>query len=114
VDVNRVCPWPGTGLATRDPHKDAFNYFFSGGHRNVVERMFGQVYQRWGIPLRKVPVIIMACFRLHNFLKDFGEDDLETNSTTDSIGAMRSDERNRTQNQRSGFDNTVHSQHDVS
>jgi hypothetical protein len=36
VDVNRVCPWPGTGLATRDPHKDAFNYFFSDGHQLLI------------------------------------------------------------------------------
>lgn len=80
--ANRVGPWPGTGLAERDPYKDAFNYYLSKGYHNCIERLWGQVYQQCGIlwrplmfPLRKCPTIIQAVFRLHNFLKDIGVDD---------------------------------------
>lgn len=58
ASLNILCPWAGTGLVTRDPPKDSFNYYFSGGIRNCIERLFGQVYQRWGIlwrPLRFSP-----------------------------------------------------------
>jgi hypothetical protein len=80
-DANRLSPWPGIGLAMRKIYKDSFNFYFEAGNHNVIERLWGQVYQRWGIcwrpimfPLWKCPIIITALFRLHNFLKDFEDD----------------------------------------
>ena len=46
-----LTPWKGRALP---PDKDAFNYYLSL-HRQVVERAFGLLIQRWGIfwrPLR--------------------------------------------------------------
>jgi hypothetical protein len=64
-----LSPWRGKGLSE---DKDVFNYYLSL-HRQVIERSFGLLVQRWGIlwrPLRvalvKVPVIITALLRLHN------------------------------------------------
>jgi DDE superfamily endonuclease len=113
---NQLCPWPGTGLRTRDPYKDSFNYHLSGGNRNVVERLFGQVYQRWGIlwrpiryPLAKVPVIVMAVFQLHNFFKDCTDDHLPSANT--GAGQRGSDERLRSsRNAADGFDHEFHTQ----
>jgi hypothetical protein len=46
-DANKVSPWPGTGLvAMRDMYKEDFNYYFEAGNHNVIERLWGQVYQR--------------------------------------------------------------------
>ena len=64
-----------------DMYKDTFNYYFEAGNHNVIERLLGQVYQRWGIfwhpimfPLQQYPIVITALFWLHNFLKDFEEE----------------------------------------
>ena len=70
-----ISPWPGQHLDTWTPFKDSFNYPFSGGKRNVIERVFGVMYQRWGIlwrpllyKLQIIPLIMYAICRLHNFL----------------------------------------------
>lgn len=114
--INKLCPWPGTGLITRAVFKDAFNYFLSGGNRNVVERLFGQVYQRWGIlwrpirfPLWKVPFIVQSLFQLHNFLKDFENNDLPTSGP----GGMRADETRRPDYGQEGFDDVQYRQADL-
>lgn len=113
--VNMLCPWPGTGLNTRAPFKDAFNYFLSSGNRNCVERMFGQVYQRWGIlwrplmfPLRRVPVVVTALFRLHNFLKDIG--DRSEPSVNSGEGQHREEEPFRSRRVPDGYDHDWHPQ----
>ena len=64
-----MSPWKGRNLPT---DKDAFNYYVSL-NRQVIERAFGLLVQRWGIfwrPLRlsmhhRGVVIRVAC-RLHN------------------------------------------------
>ncbi len=44
-----ISPWPGQYLDTQAPFKGAFNYFFSGDKRNVIERVLGVMHQQWGI-----------------------------------------------------------------
>jgi hypothetical protein len=75
-----VSPWLGQGLLARAPYKDSFNYLLSNGSRNGVERAFGILYAHWGIiwpPIQfkfeKIPKIVMACCRLHNFLINIRE-----------------------------------------
>jgi len=113
---NMLAPWPGTGLSTRDPPKDAFNYHFSGGIRNCIERLFGQVYQRWGIlwrPLRfshrKVPHIVQALFQLHNFLIDFNNIEI----ANETMWELRPGEKQRPDIGPDGFDNTIYRQDQV-
>ena len=79
---NVITPWPGRNL---DPFKDAFNFYFSGGNRNIIERAFGIFVKRFGIfrramemGLKTVPKVVLTCAILHNFLisysrGDFGE-----------------------------------------
>jgi hypothetical protein len=43
-DANRVSPWHGTGLTTREMYKDAFNHYFEAGSHNVMKQLWGQVY----------------------------------------------------------------------
>jgi hypothetical protein len=64
-----LVPWKGRNLSVE---KDAFNYYLSR-QRQVVERAFGLLIQRWGIfwrPLRvnmdKIPIIITVACKLHN------------------------------------------------
>jgi hypothetical protein len=107
--ANQVPPWPGTGLISRAPYKDSFNYYLSGGCRNGVERLFGQVYQRWGMlwrplryPLKRVPKIVHCLFQLHNFLKDVNDTNLpELNS---GPGACQANELRRAIDAADGFD----------
>ena len=51
---NTCPPWPGTGLIMRFPYRDAFNYYLSGGCRSGIERLFGQMYERWGLLWRPI------------------------------------------------------------
>lgn len=111
--INEVCPWPGTGLITREIFKDAFNYYLSRGCHNIIERLFGQVHQRFGIlwrpilfPLRKVPIIVMAVFQLHNFLKEMKEENAP--SVGSGLGALRHDELQRSINTVDGYDHDYH------
>jgi hypothetical protein len=117
-DANRVSPWPGTGLATREMYKDAFNYYFEAGNHNVIERLWGQVYQRWGIlwrpimfPLRKCPLVITALFRLHNFLKDFGEEERGVLTVNSGPGHHQEGEAFRSILEPYGYDHNWHPQH---
>jgi hypothetical protein len=72
-----LTPWKGRSLS---PDKDSFNYHLSL-HRQVVERAFGLLIQRWGIfwrPLRVemkfIPILIRVACKLHNICIDrFGE-----------------------------------------
>ena len=55
--------------------KDAFNYYLSA-QRQSVERVFGVMYQRWGILWRQMhfsfdryKLILVALSRLHNFIR---------------------------------------------
>jgi hypothetical protein len=64
-----MSPWKGRNLPS---HKDAFNYYLSL-QRQVIERAFGILIQRWGIfwrPLRLSfrhrGLVIRAACRLHN------------------------------------------------
>jgi hypothetical protein len=75
--VQEMSPWKGRNLSVE---KDAFNYY-SSLNRQVIERAFGILVQRWGIfwrPLRvsmhnRGVVVRVAC-RLHNVcIDDFGE-----------------------------------------
>ena len=66
-----LSPYRGRRL---DQWKDSFNYHLSL-HRQVVERAFGILIQRWGVfwrPLRvsvsKIPLLIRVACKLHNFL----------------------------------------------
>ena len=34
-----ISPWPGQVLESRAPYKDCFNYYFTGGKQNIVERL---------------------------------------------------------------------------
>lgn len=61
--------WKGNSI---DAYKDAFNYYFSL-QRQVIERAFGMLKQRWGLlwrPLRvgmgKIPLILTVLCKLHN------------------------------------------------
>jgi hypothetical protein len=119
-----VSPWPGQGLLSRFPYKDAFNYLLSNGSRNGVERAFGILYARWGILWRpicfkfeKIPKIVMACCRLHNFLIDIR--DLERPILGSGLGYFGSrtskngmSERLRTPSGQTGFDDSIHNQRD--
>jgi len=58
----------GRGL---DRYKDCFNYWLSHS-RQVVERAFGMLTQRWGIfgsPFIYM-LVIMCCIKLHNICVD--------------------------------------------
>nr|XP_034583957.1 uncharacterized protein LOC117846943 [Setaria viridis] len=63
-----------------DTLEEKFNFHHSS-LRNVVERAFGVLKSRWHI-LREVPLysrerqtkIVIACFALHNYLLDVGND----------------------------------------
>lgn len=110
---NQVPPWPGTGLISRAPYKDAFNYFLSSGSRNGIERLFGQIYQRWGIlwrpiffPLHRVPIIVTALFQLHNYLKDLNDTNLPAIGT--GLGARQAGELRRAVNVVNGYDEAYH------
>jgi hypothetical protein len=119
-----VSPWPGQGLLARAPHKDAFNYLLSNGSRNGVERAFGIMYARWGILWRpiqfkfeKIPKIVMACCRLHNFLIDVR--DLERPVLGSGLGYFGSrinkqgiTEQLRKPTGHTGYDDSVHNQRD--
>jgi len=71
-----MSPWKGKNLSVE---KDAFNYYLSLC-RQVIERAFGILIQRWGIlwcPLRismmNRGVLIRVCCKLHNIcVDDFG------------------------------------------
>jgi hypothetical protein len=111
--LNQLSPWPGTGLITRAPFKDSYNYHFSAGCRNGIERLFGQVYQRWGIlwrPIRfsinRVGIMVMALFQLHNFLKDQGETQIPNVGT--GLGARQADELLRAVDVTNGYDHDYH------
>ena len=78
ITENLITPWPGRNL---DLFKDSFNFHFSGGNRNVIERAFGLMTERWGIFWRKLHVslrrasqIVLACAALQNFLVDNQEE----------------------------------------
>lgn len=117
--ATRVGPWPGTGLSERDPYKDAFNYYLNKGYHNCVERLWGQVYQKFGMlwcpimfPLRKCPIIICALFHLHNFLKDIGVDDENyVPSVNTGPGQHREGEPFRSREEPDGYDHNLHPQH---
>jgi hypothetical protein len=117
-----LSPWPGQFLDTRAPFKDAFNYYFSGGKRNVIERVFGVMYQRWGIlwrpllyKLQIIPFIMYTICRLHNFLIDV-KDMEELPSLGSGMGYFGSQgnhglpEQERTAAVQAGIDSTVHPQ----
>ena len=116
--ANYVCPWGGTGLSERAPFKDAFNYFLSKGYHNCIERLWGNVYQRFGIlwrpllfPLRKCPVVILALFRLHNFLKDVNAaDDNYLPAVNAGPGQHREGEPFRSLQEPDGYDHNLHPQ----
>lgn len=68
-----LSPWKGRHLSVE---KDSFNYHLSL-HRQVVERAFGQLVQRWGIfwrPLKvdvkRLPLLIRVACKLHNICVD--------------------------------------------
>jgi hypothetical protein len=68
-----ITPWKGTGLSL---DRDAFNYWLSR-QRQVIERAFGILIQRWGIfwrPLRcsmeNIVLIITVAIKLHNLCID--------------------------------------------
>jgi hypothetical protein len=67
--VQEMSPWKGRNLAVE---KDAFNYY-SSLNRQVIERAFGILVQRWGIfwrPLRvsmhNHGVVVRVACRVHN------------------------------------------------
>lgn len=107
--ANQLCPWAGTGLIYHFPYKDAFNYLLSGGCRNGIERIFGQVYQRFGMlwrpimfPFARVPQIVQCLFQLHNYLKDLNDTNLPPLGS--GLGACQADELRRAVNAMSGYD----------
>jgi hypothetical protein len=71
-----LTPWKGRNLSV---DKDSFNYYLSR-QRQVVERAFGLLVQRWGIFWRslrvdmdKIPLIIAVTCKLHNLcIQRFG------------------------------------------
>ena len=84
-----LSPYRGRKL---DPWKDSFNYHLSL-HRQVVERAFGILIQRWGVfwrPIRvsfeNIPLLIRVCCKLHNFL-------IERKGPAEVIGIARGDVR---------------------
>jgi hypothetical protein len=111
--ANQLPPWPGQRLITNAPFKDSFNYFFSAGCRNGIERLFAQVYQRWGILWRPIRfsiqhtgIIVMALFQLHNFLKDQKEALMP--DLGNGLGARREGEAVRADGASEGYDDTYH------
>ena len=69
---NIITPWAGRRL---DIFQDAFNFHLSGGNRNVIERAFGLLTQRWGILWRRLqvtlgraPQVVVTCAALQNFI----------------------------------------------
>ena len=65
-----LSPWPGRGIGK---YKDSFNYWLSHS-RQVIERAFGMLTQRWGIFWRKFifsferwALVIQVCMKLHNY-----------------------------------------------
>ena len=82
-----LSPYRGRSL---DHWKDSFNYHLSL-HRQVVERAFGLLIQRWGVfwrPLRvsfhRIPLLIRVCCKLHNYL-------IDRNGSNDRIEIARGD-----------------------
>lgn len=68
--------------------------FFNMKHssaRNVIERLFGSIKNRWAIlrspsyyPIKIQNRIIMACCLLHNFIKqEMGDHEIEANDDSD-------------------------------
>lgn len=113
-----VGPWAGTGLAMRAPYKDSFNYYLNKGYHNLIERLWGQVYQRFGMlwrplmfPLRKCPIVITALFQLHNFLKDINaSNDLYLPAVNTGPGRHRENEPFRSFQEPNGYDHNLHPQ----
>ena len=96
-------PWPGRNLITTAPYKDSFNYHFSGGYRNTVERTYGILIARFGIlwhpldyDLQVIPFVFYGLCRLHNFLIDTGKDE-ECPVVATGLGyyGSRKNDRNR-------------------
>jgi hypothetical protein len=84
-----MSPYKG-GSRGLSREKDICNYFISK-HRQVIERAFGILIQRWGVfwrPLRvsmqhRDLVVRVAC-KLHNIcIEDFGYKDIQTVKTND-------------------------------
>ena len=76
-----ITPFDNAKHGTRE---DDFNYYHSSS-RICIECTFGEIDMRWGIlwkplgfALRNSIQIIDACFRLHNFIVDYREDNLQT------------------------------------
>jgi hypothetical protein len=73
-----LTPWCGQNLSVA---KDAFNYYLSL-HRQVVERAFGMLINRFGIfwrplklSMRHIKLVVTVCCKLHNICVDrFGCD----------------------------------------
>ena len=89
ITENLLTPWPGRNL---DPFKDSFNFHFSGGNRNVIERAFGLMTERWGIFWKKLHVslkrasqIVLACAALQNFLIDNREENFPDGGCSTSV-----------------------------
>ena len=68
-----LTPWKGRQLSVK---QDSFNYYLSL-HRQVIERAFGLLVQRWGIywrPLRisldRIPLVVNVTCKLHNICVD--------------------------------------------
>ena len=71
--LQELTPVKGRGLGI---YEDSFNYYLSL-RRQVVERAFGILVARWGIfwrplklSLRKIPIVIRVCCKLHNICVD--------------------------------------------
>lgn len=84
-----LSPWSKTALQCQrmGDARDAFNFFHSSS-RVHVEQSFGILVARFGIlwrPLRfdltKVPLILSACMRIHNFCIDHGVSCAPSNRT---------------------------------
>lgn len=81
-----LTPWPGRNLP---PDREAFNFFLSSS-RIHIEQAFGQLVARWGLlwrPIRlqfeRVPDVVMALLKLHNFCIDRGAPLLLPTNTAD-------------------------------
>lgn len=68
-----LTPWGGSHL---NPSRDAFNFYLSS-QRQVIERAFGMLTQRFGVlrrPLRvalkRWSLVLTVCAKLHNLLVD--------------------------------------------
>ena len=71
--VQEMSPWKGRNLSVE---RDAFNYY-SSLNRQVIERAFGILVQRWGIFWRifrfsfdRWPLVVLVCMKLHNLCID--------------------------------------------